>query len=91
MIAPGATFGSLTVAALDSTGKPVLKDLKNVDVQLELGDVTIPLLGQSLTLPALAETHFKGNVTFTNGGMQIHGNEQATLAGQTAPFLNFTF
>ncbi|HZV00053.1 MAG TPA: hypothetical protein VFF73_25275 [Planctomycetota bacterium] len=77
--------------ALDATGKPVLKELKNVQVNLELGNLSLPIGANTITIPGVANEQFKGDVTFSNGTIQIKGSDQVTLAGQKAPLINITF
>ncbi len=77
--------------ALDGNGKPVLKKLSNVDIELRLGNLGTQLFGLNLNVPNLATTRFKGDVTFGANGIQVHGNAQVTLGGQTAPLINITF
>jgi hypothetical protein len=77
--------------ALDSTGKPVLKELKDVQVNLELGNLSLPIGSNTITIPGVADEQFKGDVTFSNGTIQIKGSDQVTLAGQKAPLINITF
>lgn len=76
--------------ALDGNGKPVLKKLSNVVVELKLGGLNASLFG-GFNVPNLATTRFKGDVTFGSSGMQIHGNASVVLGGQTAPLINISF
>jgi hypothetical protein len=77
--------------ALGPDGKPVLQSLQNVDVVLELGDLTAKIVGQQLNVPPLAKVHLTGDVTFAATGIQVHGNASAVIAGQTAPIFNINF
>jgi hypothetical protein len=71
--------------AVDATGQPVLKDLKNVALQIQLGGLTANVLGKTLNLPQVATLHYTGDASFVGSTITIHGTATATEPGKAAP------
>jgi hypothetical protein len=72
--------GDFTV---DASGKPVLQDLQNVDIELELGAASKLLLGGNISIASgtNAKLQLKGSATNTGAGWQLHVNSVAGLNG----------
>lgn len=63
------------LATIDSKGNPAVKELKNVDLKLELGEAAANFLGRSVTAPGEKVITLKqGRIVFLDNGIDIYGD-----------------
>jgi hypothetical protein len=76
---------------IDSSGKPALQSLQNVNIEVGLGQATLKLLGIfNVTVP-VKKTQIKGNVTFSGSTMHVQMSGDTNVFGIFTPSIDVDY
>jgi len=80
------------IADVGPNGKPVLRALNDVTINLVLGDVAAAALGQQLGFALDKQVTLKGNASFASGSLSITGSGSFAAGNKGAPAaISFTW
>ncbi len=72
-------------------GKPVIRSLDNVKIELVLGDVAAAALGQQAGLPINKRLSFQGDASFRSNGLDLKGTASFGNKGSGKSFFQLTW